>query len=64
MSNTDQDQPTTNADAVDGFSDNQTGTVGTADPGTHAKLEPLGADERAKEEAEIRADGGDEDLKK
>jgi hypothetical protein len=63
MTDTDIPAPTS-AETVDGFSDNAAGTVGTADPGTHAPLQPLSADERAKEEAEIRADGGAEDLKK
>lgn len=60
----DNDLVPTDGDAVDGFSDDADGTVGAADPGTKSKLEPLSPEERAKEEAEIRADGGEEDLKR
>lgn len=53
----------TDQDVVDGYSDDQDGTVSQPDPG-ESKMKPMDADERAKAEAEIRADGGDEDLKK
>ncbi len=54
----------TSPGTVDGFSDNAEGTVGIPDPGTEPKLKPFSAEERAKEEAEIRANGGAADLKK
>lgn len=54
----------TNPGTVDGFSDTTDGSVGIPDPGTEPKLAPLSAEERAKEEAEIRANGGAADLKK
>ena len=54
-----------NEGGVDGYSDAQGETnVGIPDPGTHSPLKPMSPEERAAAEKEIRADGGEEDLKK
>jgi hypothetical protein len=56
----DNEQQGTTREVVDGFSDdpNAQGEQGpdAADPGTHTRIEPMGADERARAEQEIRED--------